>query len=45
VPIRKRDPDLSPRLADAIMTALSRDPADRFPDVKAFRRAIQPFGG
>ncbi|MBA4187302.1 MAG: hypothetical protein C0467_04705 [Planctomycetaceae bacterium] len=45
VPILERKPDVSPALADAIMTALSRDPADRFTDVRTFRKAIQGFGG
>jgi len=45
VPILERKADISPALADAIMKALSRNPADRFADVNAFRDTIQRFGG
>jgi serine/threonine-protein kinase len=40
VPIQQRRPDLSAVLADAIHRALARDPAGRFPDARAFRRAL-----
>ncbi|MDD5310064.1 MAG: serine/threonine-protein kinase [Deltaproteobacteria bacterium] len=36
-------PDLPPALADAIRVAMSKDPADRFPDVASFRTALAPF--
>lgn len=40
VPILQRRPDLPRKLAAAIHRALAREPADRFPDVKAFRKAL-----
>jgi eukaryotic-like serine/threonine-protein kinase len=44
VPIRKRRPDLPEELATVIHKALAREPGDRYPDVKAFREALRPFG-
>jgi serine/threonine-protein kinase len=44
VPIRERRPDLPEDLAQVIHRALARDPAERFPDVAAFREALAPFG-
>jgi serine/threonine-protein kinase len=43
VPIRRRRPDLPPGLAAVVHRALEREPADRFPDVTAFRTALLPF--
>jgi serine/threonine-protein kinase len=43
VPVRDRRPDLPAGLAEAVDRALSREPADRFPDVKALRQALLPF--
>jgi serine/threonine-protein kinase len=40
VPIQQRRPGLPAALADAIHRALSRNPADRFADARAFRRAL-----
>ncbi|MBX9584405.1 MAG: serine/threonine protein kinase, partial [Gemmataceae bacterium] len=45
VPIRDLRPELPAGLAAVVHKALARDPADRFPDVTAFRRALGPFGG
>ncbi|HEX5272353.1 MAG TPA: FHA domain-containing serine/threonine-protein kinase, partial [Gemmataceae bacterium] len=44
VPIEKRRDDLPAGLAAAVHRAVARDPADRFPDVAAFRAALMPFG-
>jgi serine/threonine-protein kinase len=44
VPILDRRPDLPAGLAEVIHRALSRAPEDRFADVRAFRRALVPFG-
>jgi serine/threonine-protein kinase len=43
VPIRTRRPDLPAGLADVVHKAMARDPADRYPDVTAFRTALRPF--
>ena len=43
VPIRDRRPDLPTGLAEAVDRGLSREPGDRFPDVKALRQALLPF--
>jgi serine/threonine-protein kinase len=43
VPIRDRRADLPAGLAAAIHRALAREPAERFPDVAAFREALRPF--
>ena len=31
-------------LAEVVHKAMSREPADRYPDAAAFRRALLPFG-
>jgi serine/threonine-protein kinase len=43
VPIRQRRADLPRQLARVIHRALARDPEDRYPDARAFRRALLPF--
>jgi serine/threonine-protein kinase len=43
VPIVQRRADVPAKLAEVIHKALARDPAQRFPDVAAFRRALLPF--
>lgn len=43
VPIRRRRPEIPEDLATIIHKALNREPADRFPDVAAFRAALAPF--
>lgn len=45
VPILDRRPDLPPDLAAVIHRALAREPEARFPDVTAFRAALEPFRG
>jgi hypothetical protein len=45
VPIRARRPDLPQPLADVVQRSLAREPQDRFPDVRALRQALLPFGG
>jgi len=45
IPIRDRRGDLPPALAAVIHRALSRQPADRFPDVAGLRKALLPFAG
>ena len=40
VPLRERNPDVPPALADAIQRAMAEDPAERFPDAGAFARAL-----
>jgi serine/threonine-protein kinase len=42
-PIRERRPDLPVRLAAAVHRALAKEPKDRFPDVRAFAKALRPF--
>jgi pSer/pThr/pTyr-binding forkhead associated (FHA) protein/predicted Ser/Thr protein kinase len=44
VPIRRRNPNISEELAQVIHKALEREPKDRWPDVRAFRKALEPFG-
>jgi serine/threonine protein kinase len=44
VPLCSRRPDLPLALEAAIHKALAKDPADRYPDVAAFRHALVPFG-
>lgn len=44
IPIQMRNFDLPNGLAEAVHRATAREPADRFPDVKAFRQALLPFG-
>lgn len=43
VPILDRKPNVPRPLADLIHTALSRDPQNRFKDVTAMLKALQPF--
>jgi serine/threonine-protein kinase len=43
-PILERKPDLPPALADAIMSALSRDRERRPADALAFATMLEPFG-
>jgi serine/threonine protein kinase len=43
VPIRTLDPSLQPALEAALTRALSRDPEDRFADVRAFARELLPL--
>ncbi len=43
-PVGQLRPDLPPKLAAAVMKALVKDPAGRYPDVRAFAAAIAPFG-
>lgn len=45
VPVRSRRPDVPEPVAAALARALSREPENRFPDVKAFRAALAPFAG
>jgi serine/threonine-protein kinase len=44
VPVRTRNPAVPEGLAAVVHKALSHDPADRYPDVTAFRQALTPFG-
>jgi serine/threonine protein kinase len=44
VPIRDRRPDVPAPLADVIGRALTRKPADRFPDATSLRAALSRFG-
>ncbi len=44
IPIRDRRPDVPEDLAAAIHRALVHDPNSRFPDVRSFHAAIEPFG-
>jgi serine/threonine-protein kinase len=43
IPILRRRADLPEPLAAAIHRGLARDPAARFPDVRAFRKALRAF--
>jgi serine/threonine-protein kinase len=43
VPILARRPDLPAGLAEVVHRGMARDPADRYPDVTAFRAALLPF--
>jgi serine/threonine-protein kinase len=43
VPVLDRRADLPVSLAKVIHKALERDPGDRYPDVRAFHDALQPF--
>jgi serine/threonine-protein kinase len=43
VPIVQRRGDIPAGLAAAVHRALAKDPSRRFPDVAAFREALQPF--
>jgi serine/threonine-protein kinase len=42
-PIAAHRPDLPAGLAAAVHRALAREPADRFPDCRAFAAALRPF--
>jgi tRNA A-37 threonylcarbamoyl transferase component Bud32 len=42
-PLAELCPSLPPRLADVIMRALAKAPEERFADVTAFVRALEPF--
>ena len=44
VPFSQRRPDLPGELGAVIHRALAKKPADRWPDVVAFRQALVPFG-
>ncbi len=44
IPIRSRRAEIPEALSAAIQKALSREPAARFPDASAFRKALGPFG-
>ena len=44
VPLAERRPDLPAELTAAVHRALSREPSERFPDVRAFRQALLPLG-
>ena len=39
-----KGPDLPPALAQTIHRALAKDPAQRFPDARAFRMALMAAG-
>lgn len=43
IPLRERKPDFPEELATIIHRALSREPAERFKDVRELRRALRPF--
>jgi serine/threonine-protein kinase len=43
VPVQSRCPDLPTELAEVVHRGLAREPAERFPDVKAMRKALLPF--
>ena len=40
-PVRKRSPDVPKNLAGAVEKALSKDPAERFEDIRAFAGAVR----
>jgi serine/threonine protein kinase len=44
IPLCSRRPDLAVALGDVIHKALAKKPAERYPDVMAFRQALVPFG-
>lgn len=44
VPLTVRRPDLPAGLASVVGRALAREPGDRYPDTRAFRAALLPFG-
>jgi serine/threonine protein kinase len=43
VPLRSRRPDVAPGLAQVVHRALRKDPAERYADAQAMRRALLPF--
>ena len=43
VPLRARRRDLPAGLADVIHRALTREPAERFPDVQGMRQGLRWF--
>jgi serine/threonine-protein kinase len=43
IPIRILKPEVPEELARVIHQAMAKDPAERFPDVAAFRAALKPF--
>jgi serine/threonine-protein kinase len=43
VPIRQRRPEVPPELEAVLMKGLAREPADRYRDAAALRRALRPF--
>ncbi len=43
-PLSKHRPDLPGELIAAVMNAMARDPDARYPDVRAFALALEPFG-
>ncbi len=43
VPIQSRRPEVPAALAAVLARGLARDPADRYPNASALRRAIRPF--
>ena len=45
VPITQYRTDIPADLAAAIHRGLTREPEDRFPSVREFRRALKPFCG
>ena len=42
-PLRSRAPQVPEKLTEAVMRALEKDPAARFPSAEAMRRAVVPF--
>jgi serine/threonine-protein kinase len=42
-PLRSHRPEVPRPLADAVHRALAKEPAQRYPDVRAFRQALLPF--
>jgi serine/threonine-protein kinase len=44
VPLRDRRPDVPAGLAAAVHKAMAREPADRYPDLSAFRAALVGYG-
>ncbi|MGM0817843.1 MAG: protein kinase domain-containing protein [Actinomycetota bacterium] len=45
LPLRAVRPDVPRGLDGVVMTALARDPDDRYPDLAAFARALEPWAG
>jgi serine/threonine protein kinase len=40
-PLREKIPDLPPAVEDAVLTALAKDPKQRFPNIEAFAQALE----